>query len=102
MFDGILGNYTGTEYKVELLEGAQPHHAKSFPIPKVHEETLKIEVDRLVKIGVLKRINNSELATPTYVLAKKMELFASFLILENLIKESKGDHFLFLKYRVYF
>ena len=36
MFDGTLGNYTGTEYKIELLKGAQPYHAKSFPIPKRH------------------------------------------------------------------
>ena len=27
MFDGTLGNYTGTEYKIELQEGAQPYHA---------------------------------------------------------------------------
>ena len=43
MFDSILGNYTDTEYKIELLEGAQLYHAKPFPIPKVHEESLKAE-----------------------------------------------------------
>ena len=37
MFDGTLGNYTGTEYKIKLLEGAKPYHAKPFPIPKVYE-----------------------------------------------------------------
>ena len=42
MFDGTLGFYTFIEYKIELLEGAQPYHAKPFPIPKVYEETLKI------------------------------------------------------------
>ena len=46
MFDGTLGNYTGTEYKIEPLEGAQPYHAKLIPILKVHEETLKTEVNR--------------------------------------------------------
>ena len=66
MFDGTLGNYIGTEYKIKLLEGAQPYHAKSFPIPKVHEETLKTEVNRLVKIGILKRKNNSEWVAPTF------------------------------------
>ena len=44
MFDGILGNYTGIENKIELLEGAQMYHVKSFPIPKVHEEILKTEL----------------------------------------------------------
>ena len=46
MFDGTLRNYTGTEYNIELLEGAQPDNTKPFPIPKVQEETLKTEVNR--------------------------------------------------------
>ena len=37
MFDGILGNYTGAEYKFELLEGAQLYHV---PVPKIREESL--------------------------------------------------------------
>ena len=60
MFDGTLGNYTNTEYKIELLEEAQQHHSKPFPVPKVYEETLKTEVNRLINIGVSKRKNNSE------------------------------------------
>ena len=59
MFDGTFGNYIYTEYKIELLEGAKPYHLKLFPIPKVYEETLKTEVHRLVRIGVLKRKSNS-------------------------------------------
>ena len=34
MFDGTLGNYTSTEYEIELLEGAQLYHSKPFPISK--------------------------------------------------------------------
>ena len=52
MFDGKLGNCTSTEYKIGLQEGAQPHHVKSFRIPKVQEETLNIEFNVLVYIGV--------------------------------------------------
>ena len=55
MSNGTLGNYTGTEYKIELLEGTWPYHVKLFPIPKIQEETLKIEVERLVMNMVLKR-----------------------------------------------
>ena len=43
MFDCTLGNYTGSECKIELLEGAKPYHAKPFPMPKIHKETLKTE-----------------------------------------------------------
>ena len=53
MFDGTLGNYTGSEYKIELLEGVKLYHTKPFPIPKIHKNTLKIEVNRLINIGVL-------------------------------------------------
>ena len=49
-FDKSLGNYTGAEYKIECLEGAKPYHAKPYPIPKKHEDTLKIEVNRLIKM----------------------------------------------------
>ena len=40
-FHGTLGNYTGSEYKIELLEGVKSYHAKPFLISKIHEETLK-------------------------------------------------------------
>ena len=70
MFDSTLGNHTGTECKIELLEGAKPYHAKPFPIPKVHDETLKTEVNRLVNIEDLKRKNNSEWAAPTFIIPK--------------------------------
>ena len=57
--------------KFELLERAKPYHAKRFPIPKIHEETLNIEANRLIKIGILKRKNNSELAVPTFKIPKR-------------------------------
>ena len=70
MFDGILGNCTGSEYKIELLEGTKPNHAQPFPIPKIHEETLKTEVNRLISTGVLKRQNNSKWEAPTFIIPK--------------------------------
>ena len=73
MCDGTLGNYTGSEYKIELFEGEKLYHAKPFPIPKKHEETLKTEVNRLINIGVLKRKNNLEWAASTFIILKRME-----------------------------
>ena len=60
MFDGTLGKYTGSDYTIELKEDAKPYHAKPFPIPNIHELTLKKEVNTLIKIGVLKKINDSQ------------------------------------------
>ncbi len=71
LFDGTLGRWTGTEAELDLVEGATPHHARAFPLPKIHLNTLKIEVERLCKLGVLKKVNRSQWAAPTFVIPKK-------------------------------
>jgi len=71
LFDGTLGNWTGTELSIDLKPGAEPFHSHSYPIPKVHEQTLRMEVDRLVQIGVLRKINHSEWGSPTFIIPKK-------------------------------
>ncbi len=71
LFDGTLGAWTHPDYKIELKEGVKPYHARSFPVPKVHYETLKKEVERLCDVGVLKRVNRSEWAAPTFIIPKK-------------------------------
>jgi len=71
LFDGTLGRWNGPSYEIELKEGAKPYHARAYPIPKVHERTLRMEVERLCKAGVLKKVNRSEWAAPTFILPKK-------------------------------
>ena len=58
-------------HDVELRPDATPYHAKAYPIPQVHTATLKMEVDRLVKAGVLRQVNHSEWAAPTFIIPKK-------------------------------
>ena len=71
LFDGTLGHWKGEDYHIELKPDAKPYHARAYPIPKAYEQTLKMEVDRLVKAGVLKKINHSEWAAPTFIIPKK-------------------------------
>ena len=71
LFNGELGHWDGDDYKIDLIEGATPYHAKAFPIPRVHLETLRAEVQRLCDLGVLKRVNRSEWAAPTFIIPKK-------------------------------
>ena len=71
LFDGTLGTWKGTPYHVELKKDAEPYHARAFPIPKTYEQTLRMEVDRLVEIGVLKKVNRSAWAAPTFIIPKK-------------------------------
>lgn len=71
LFDGNLGTWRGQEHDLELKPDAKPYHARAYPIPQVHVNTLKVEVERLCKIGVLKRVNRSEWAAPTFIIPKK-------------------------------
>jgi hypothetical protein len=71
LFDGTLGKWKNEKLHIELKPGATPYHAKADPIPKSYETTLKLEVERLVQLGVLKKINRSEWAAPTFIIPKK-------------------------------
>jgi len=71
LFDGQLGRWHGQEVKLELQEGAKPYHARAYNVPRCHVQTLKAEVERLVNIGVPKKVNRSEWAAPAFVIPKK-------------------------------
>ena len=71
LFDGTLGKWKGTQVELELKEGVTPFHPRAYPIPRVHKDTVYNEVQRLVKIGVLKRVNRSEWGAPSFIIPKK-------------------------------
>jgi hypothetical protein len=71
LFDGSLGTWNAKPYNIELKPDAKPYHSRPFPVPKIHEATLKIELERLTKAGVLKKVNQSEWAAPTFLIPKK-------------------------------
>jgi len=71
LFDGTLGNWRGQEHHLELRPDVKPYHARAFPIPHIHTDTLKVEVERLCELGVLKKVNRSEWAAPTFIIPKK-------------------------------
>ena len=71
LFNGTLGTCQKEPYNIELKEGVKPYHSRPFPVPKIHEHTLKVELDRLIKLDVLKQINASKWAAPTFIISKK-------------------------------
>ena len=71
LFDGTLGRWKGSPYKINTKEGAMSHHERPFPVPKIHELTLKSDIDRLVRAGILRKVNRSEWAAPTFIIPKK-------------------------------
>ena len=71
LFDGTLGTWNGTKAKLDLIDGATPYHARAYPVPRCHLNTLKVEVERLCHLGVLKKVNRSEWGAPTFIIPKK-------------------------------
>jgi len=61
----------GQEVKLALKEVSKPYYDRAYNIPRCHIQTLKAEVERLIKIGVLKKVNRSEWAAPTFIIPKK-------------------------------
>ena len=41
-------------FNIELKERAKPYHSKPFPVPKIHEHTLKVEFRQTYQIGSVK------------------------------------------------
>jgi hypothetical protein len=58
-------------------------------VPKNHHDTLKHEIERLVKLGVFKRCSDSEWAAPTFIISKKngtVRFISDFRKLNKMLK----------------
>jgi hypothetical protein len=58
-------------FSFQLKRDVSPYHCRAFPVPKIHEDTLIKEVERLCKLGVLERQPASEWASPSFIIPKK-------------------------------
>jgi hypothetical protein len=89
LFNGSLGTWNAKPYNIELKPDAKPYHSRPFPVPKIHEATLKIELERLTKAGDLK-VNQSKWAAPTFLIPKKdatVQFVSDFRELNKRIKQ---------------
>jgi hypothetical protein len=71
MFDGTLENFGTSDVKLDLKGDAKPCHAKAFPVSKIHHDTLKHEIERIVALLVLIRCSDSEWEAPTFIIPEK-------------------------------
>jgi hypothetical protein len=71
LFGGGLGMLNIKPVRLELIYGANPYHARPFPVPQYLEATAKTEMKRLTYIDVFKSSSDSEWAAPTFIQAKK-------------------------------
>ncbi len=71
-FNGQLGTLPGSPVELYLKdEKVKPFHGRAFNIPVVHIPLMKNECQRLEKLGVIQRVNESEWAAPSFGIPKK-------------------------------
>ena len=64
LFDSKLGKYTGEKIELKVKRGTKTIFMKSRAVPFAFTETLEIEINRLLKEGVIERVDNSEWGIP--------------------------------------
>ena len=71
MFDGTLGVYPHKKFHIDVEPEAKPAYSRPYAIPRIHLNTFKKELDHLIELGVLVRQQESEWASPTFIIPKK-------------------------------
>jgi hypothetical protein len=71
VFDGTLGVYPHKKVHIDIDPNAKPVHSRPYPVPRIHLKTFKKEHDHLVRIGVLAAQQESEWASPSFIIPKK-------------------------------
>jgi hypothetical protein len=71
MFNGTLGVYPHKKVHIEIDPNAKPVHSRPYPVPQIHLKTFIKELNHLVRIGVLAAQQESEWASPSFIIPKK-------------------------------
>ena len=102
LLDGTLGTWKGEDYNIELRHDTMPYHARAFPIPRIHEQTSRHEVDWLCHKGVLTRVKSLRMGSSyIYHSKKRMVQYDSYQTFVSSTSESNENHFQFPKYKTY-
>ncbi len=64
MFDGTLGVHPHKKVHINIDSNAKPVNSRPYPVPWIHLITFKMELNHLVRIGVLASQQESEWASP--------------------------------------
>jgi hypothetical protein len=70
VFGNNLGCYPHKQFHIDLQPNAKPVHRRAYPVPRLHKETFKKELEHLVHIGVLSPQGSSKWGLPTFITPK--------------------------------
>ena len=65
------GVYLHKQFHIDLVEEAVAKHQRAYPVPRIHLETFRKELNHLVELGVLEPQGLSEWSSPSFINAKK-------------------------------
>jgi hypothetical protein len=71
IFNGNLGVYPHKKVHIDIDPNTKPVHSTPYPVPQIHLKTFKKELHHLVGIGVLAAQQESERASPSFIIPKK-------------------------------
>ncbi|CAG9091401.1 unnamed protein product [Plutella xylostella] len=64
VLDGGLGRYTGGTARLRLREGAEPVFCRARPLPFAMRERVDLELDAMLRDGIIEPVDCSDWATP--------------------------------------
>ena len=70
-FDGTIGVYPNKTFHIEINTEAVPVHSIAYPVPHIHLDTFKPELQHLVQLGTLVPQVFSEWASPSFIIPNK-------------------------------
>jgi hypothetical protein len=74
MFDGTLGVYPHKKVHIDIDPNAKPVHSRPYPVSQIHLKTFKKDLDHLVRIGILAAQQESEWASPSFIIPKRKNM----------------------------
>ena len=93
LFSGNLGRYVHRKFSIQLKDpGTPPVFCTQYAVPLVHQQVFKQELNHLIEKNVLRRINTSEWAFPTFLIPKKdgrVRWISDFRRLNKLLKRPR-------------
>ena len=71
LLNGTLGYWTTEPVDLDLKPGFKPLYSRYYTLPIINKETLFKELRRLVEIGAITPVQQSQYGTPVFIIPKK-------------------------------